>query len=393
MRRVITASLNGNAYQIEDDAYAVLATYLENATRALAGNPDKDEIIADVEQAIADKCARYLTSHKTVIALGEINQILTEMGPVDGGEAAPAAAAREPGSAAGAKNEAAPGAAPADSPGATRRLYQISDGALVSGVCNGIAAFFHLDVTLVRVVFVVLVFLTGGLALGAYLVLMFVVPYAKTSEQHAEAHGIPFNARTLVEGAKEKAAAFTHGGNWRQSRAEWRAEWRRTRAQWREQRLHARAERLAERYARPTPFAPASSAPPHVPYAAHLLGGFIATIMGLVLAAITIGWIFAILSLVTTGAIFGWFLPLGLPLWIGILLLCIFYSLVSWPIKAFRHASYHLQPPYQAPRGPFEGVIGVAVVVILCWYGYHHVPELREFFDHIRQFWSSTVDI
>jgi hypothetical protein len=56
-----------------------------------------------------------------------------------------------------------------------------------------------------------LTILTGGAALLAYLVLMFVIPYANTSEEHAAARGLPFNARVLVERAKQKYAQFTHG--------------------------------------------------------------------------------------------------------------------------------------------------------------------------------------
>ena len=52
MRRVIVVSLNGKAFQLEDDAHAALSAYLEAAERALAGNPDRSEIIADLEQAL-----------------------------------------------------------------------------------------------------------------------------------------------------------------------------------------------------------------------------------------------------------------------------------------------------------------------------------------------------
>ena len=52
---------------------------------------------------------------------------------------------------------------------------------MVAGVCNGLAAYFGIDPTIVRLVFVVLLFLSGGLIAIAYLVLMFVVPTAKTA--------------------------------------------------------------------------------------------------------------------------------------------------------------------------------------------------------------------
>ena len=45
-------------------------------------NPDRAEIIADLEQAIADKCRRFLGPHKTVVTAAEVEQIIREMGPV-----------------------------------------------------------------------------------------------------------------------------------------------------------------------------------------------------------------------------------------------------------------------------------------------------------------------
>ena len=41
---------------------------------------------ADLEQAIADKCANYMSAHKQVVTGAEMATILEEMGPVDGAE-------------------------------------------------------------------------------------------------------------------------------------------------------------------------------------------------------------------------------------------------------------------------------------------------------------------
>ena len=85
MRKVTTINLNNNAYQIDEDGYDALRAYLENAARALANNPDREEILADLEQAIADKCRLTLGAHKTVVSGAEIQRILKEMGPVSSG--------------------------------------------------------------------------------------------------------------------------------------------------------------------------------------------------------------------------------------------------------------------------------------------------------------------
>jgi phage shock protein PspC (stress-responsive transcriptional regulator) len=377
MRQVITVSLNGRAYQLEDDAYAVLGAYLGEAARALSGNPDKDEIVADLEQAIADKCDRYLGDHKTVVVRSELARIIDEMGPVDGASPGPAAAPAGDAGAAGA-----PAAAASAGP-APKRLYQISEGAIVSGVCNGIAAYLGVDVTIVRLVFVLLALLTGGAAVLAYLVLMFVVPYASTSEEHAAARGLPFNARALVERAKQKAAEFASGAQWHGAGTQWRSEWRRARAQWRSDWRQSRAAWRARRPPPPPP-APPPSAP--VPYAAHVVTGCLLAILGVVLALFTIGWLLALASLVTTGAIFGWGLPHDVPFWAGIIVLIVIYNLVAWPIKAARRAAYYPGSGYHGPWvAAWDGVLGIAILVALAWYGYHHVPEVRELFDHLTR--------
>src|SRR5581483_1980014 len=98
MRKVVTISLNGNAYQIEEGGYEALRAYLEEAQTKLREDPDRSEILADLEQAIADKCSQTLRPHKSVVTNEEVARVLGEMGPVDG---APAAAASAQGAASG----------------------------------------------------------------------------------------------------------------------------------------------------------------------------------------------------------------------------------------------------------------------------------------------------
>jgi phage shock protein C len=57
-----------------------------------------------------------------------------------------------------------------------KKLYRSRSDRLIAGVCGGLADFFGLDVTLVRLVFVLgVVFGFGSLAV-IYLVMFFVVP-------------------------------------------------------------------------------------------------------------------------------------------------------------------------------------------------------------------------
>jgi phage shock protein PspC (stress-responsive transcriptional regulator) len=392
MRPVISVSLNGRAYQLEDDAHAALADYLDSAARALAGNPDRSEILADLEQAVADKLERCLNPHKNVVVRGEIEQVIREMGPVDAGagsgtphgEVRPDAATQGGATAAGA---GATRQADATSP---KRLYQISEGALISGVCKGIAVYLDVDVTLVRLLFVIAAVLSGGLAVLAYVIMMFLVPYANTPEEHAAARGLPFNARVLVEQAKLKAAQLaaqaTMHNRSREARAQWKAEWRNARAEWRQEWRRNRAQWRAYRWAGaasgPIPPMPP---PPQMPPLAHFISGLIWAALGLVAALATLAWLLALLSLVTTGAVFGW-IPLHLPLWAAVIGLLLIYQAVVWPLRIVRHG---MMPRFYGYRYPWQafwdGLVGLFLFALAVWYFSHHGYDLQHSLSSLEQ--------
>jgi phage shock protein PspC (stress-responsive transcriptional regulator) len=56
------------------------------------------------------------------------------------------------------------------------RLYRSRDDRMLAGVASGLAESIDADPSIIRVVWVLLVFLTGGLALVAYIVMAIVVP-------------------------------------------------------------------------------------------------------------------------------------------------------------------------------------------------------------------------
>ena len=222
MQKVITINLNGNACQIDKSGYATLVAYLEGAERQLTANPDRTEIVADLEQAIADKCRGVLGPHKTIVTATEVEQIIREMGPVDG-----AGGAEAHGETGGANRQTSTDART----GAPRRLSVIHDGAMIAGVCNGFAAYLNVDVTIVRTVFVGLMLVTwGGFGL-AYLALAWIIPSAATSEEHAAARGQTFSAQDLIERAKKKYREYGDRRPWYRfgryrSRQVWGRRWR-----------------------------------------------------------------------------------------------------------------------------------------------------------------------
>lgn len=80
----------------------------------------------------------------------------------------------------GAKQTPAPAAAPAPAPGSAapaKRLTRSVTNRRIAGVCGGLAEYFDLDATLIRVVWLLLL-LCAGTGLLAYIVMWIVVPLA-----------------------------------------------------------------------------------------------------------------------------------------------------------------------------------------------------------------------
>src|SRR5512134_1190017 len=166
MERIsVTVRLNGRAVlQFEDAAYQRLQAYLAESEGLLEGDPDPAEIMNDLEQAIADRCTQRLAPNHVVVTLVELEAAIEEIGTVQ--VAGP-----------GGSTDSAATSSTAR-PAAAQPLRQHSQGALVSGVCLGLARYIGLDVTWVRIVSVVLVLLTSGGAIAAYVALMLLLPFA-----------------------------------------------------------------------------------------------------------------------------------------------------------------------------------------------------------------------
>jgi len=59
---------------------------------------------------------------------------------------------------------------------APRRLYRLAYDKKIAGVCSGIAKYLDMDVTLVRILVITLIFISGGVALPAYIAAWIIMP-------------------------------------------------------------------------------------------------------------------------------------------------------------------------------------------------------------------------
>jgi phage shock protein PspC (stress-responsive transcriptional regulator) len=364
MNKVITVNLNGRAYQVEEQAFEALRAYLDEAARLLADDPDCLEIMADLEQAIGDKGTRYLVAGKNVLGEAEMKRILEEMGPVEAGEQA-----------AGSPPAASAGGTAGRETSGPKRLYLVREGAMLAGVCNGLAAYFGMDPTIVRLIFVVLLVLSTGFFAIAYLVLMFVVPTAKTPEERAAARGLPFNAQELVEQAKR------HYADMKDSHQRWRDKRRHRKEQafWRPRERRSYEPPQARPFDRPQPG-----------YGARVAAGLLLPLIGVISAVVTVAFLIALVSLLTAGGIVDWQLPPDVPPWVAIVALVAGYALIAAPLRAVRYASYEALGPRRGWFVFWDGVLWLALVVLAWWLAATYVPGVGDFIQDLFHDWRGV---
>jgi phage shock protein PspC (stress-responsive transcriptional regulator) len=174
VKSAISVELDGTVFTCDEPAYAALRSYLDRAGARLGSHPDRAEVIAGLERSIAAKL-RQRAATQSGITIDEAAMLaaLKEVGRVDGpaldGSASSAEAAYR-----------APG---------TRKLYRLREGNWFGGVCVGLAAYAGIDPVIVRVIFILAAFFSGGIVILVYFVLMFVMPIAITDAEIADAHG------------------------------------------------------------------------------------------------------------------------------------------------------------------------------------------------------------
>ena len=186
MQRIsTTVRLNRSTLQFDDAAHARLEQYLAESAALLEGDPDPQEILGDLEQAVADQCVRRLPPDRSVVTLAELEAALQEIGSVQVPGASPAAAEHA-------------------TRGAARPLQQISDGAVISGVCLGFARYFGLNVSALRVFAVLLLLLSGGGVILVYFALMLLMPFAPLEPGARPLRWLPAKCRSLTEFLRAK---------------------------------------------------------------------------------------------------------------------------------------------------------------------------------------------
>lgn len=181
MKKVIKVSLGKIAFTIEEDGYLVLKGYLEELNDHYRGKQNGNEIIEGIEERMAELFIEKAGAG-SIVTINVINEVVRILGRPDVIDEE--------------SNEESYEKRSSTAPRAERKLYRDPEHKMIGGVCSGLAAYFNIEIAIVRVIFLVLLFISwaphiffpftgigGSFILLAYIVMWIAIPEARTVKQ------------------------------------------------------------------------------------------------------------------------------------------------------------------------------------------------------------------
>jgi phage shock protein PspC (stress-responsive transcriptional regulator) len=191
MKKTLSINIRGIVFNIDEDAYQKLNSYLSEIYRHYKNQPGADEIVSDIENRVVELFQERTSSHKQVITLIDVEEVIAILGRPsdfdreleDDSPPRPQATTRR-----------------AKGP---KRLYRDPVNRVIGGVCSGLGAYFNVDPVWFRLAFVLAVIFAGtGILL--YLILWIVLPPARTVSERLEMRGDPIDIDNIEKAVRKE---------------------------------------------------------------------------------------------------------------------------------------------------------------------------------------------
>ena len=263
MKKNISINISGIIFHIEEDGYNQLKEYLESITRYFSTFEESTEIMADIESRIAEIFLAKLTEGKQVITAEDVESLIGTMGSIRDFQAIEEQEIAEEKEEAPEEEEKGPSEGPRrlfrdenrqllggvcsgiayyfnidplwirlivlilflgsygilliiyvvlwivvpgrkDLPEdqSLKKMFRNPDDTVVGGVASGIAAYFGIEVAIVRLLFALSILL-GGTGIIAYIILWIILPEAKTITDKVQMKGEPVTLSNIESNIKK----------------------------------------------------------------------------------------------------------------------------------------------------------------------------------------------
>ena len=190
MNKTVSISLAGFSFIIEEQAYEKLNAYLQ-ALRNSLEKDEADEVMYDIEIRIAEIFRENLDKRE-VVNSDDVEKVIAQLGTPEAIEG---------------QNEEDAGKETSQEK-TRKELFRDMKRGKIAGVCAGLAQYFGMDISLMRIIWIlVFIFTVGFVSVVAYVILWIVLPEAETASDFLKMQGKPINFDSLKE-AGQRVSSF-----------------------------------------------------------------------------------------------------------------------------------------------------------------------------------------
>lgn len=181
MKKTLTVNLGGTVFHIDEDAYKLLDEYINNLKLHFRKQEGAQEIVNDIENRISELFAEKVNCGSEVITIEYVEEIIERMGKPEelaGTESESTSQSRTDSTYTGGQYNYS-----------RKRLFRNPDDRVLGGVVSGLGAYLGWDVTLLRLLLIVILVAGVGTLIPIYIVCWIVIPEARTAAEKLSMRG------------------------------------------------------------------------------------------------------------------------------------------------------------------------------------------------------------
>ncbi len=198
MKKTFSINLNGLLFNIDEDAFEKLNTYLKTLKQHFKSTKGGEDIVNDIEARCAELLKERTKELQKIISISDVESIIETLGqPYEMDEEKESKHFQK---------EKKP---------FQKRIFRDPDNQMIAGVSSGLAAYFSIDPLIVRLLFALSI-LIGGAGIIVYIALWVLTPFANTTAEKLEMEGERIDIHSIekkVKGElnllKDKLEGFT----------------------------------------------------------------------------------------------------------------------------------------------------------------------------------------
>jgi phage shock protein PspC (stress-responsive transcriptional regulator) len=195
MNKTVNINLAGTFFHIDEDAFGKLQRYLQAIKKSLTEPQGSDEIMRDIETRIAELFSEKVETKSQVISVKELDEVIAVMGQPEDYMVDEELFEETPPNAARSRNTRYETS--------YKQLFRDVDNKFLSGVSSGLAHYLRIDALWVRLLWILITFITSGLAIPVYILMWILVPAAVTTSDKLKMTGEPINISNIEKKFKE----------------------------------------------------------------------------------------------------------------------------------------------------------------------------------------------